>query len=115
MTPPATVSGPADTERLDLLCINTMRTRVVSMPSWGTFDRQPGACWDAVLLPASEARVAVETAFRLGKERSVGRQGPVLGLSDFGASPPVREFLMEFGFTLNHVLATSRTVLEARR
>ena len=43
-----------------------IRTRVVSMPCWELFDRQPHAYRDEVLPPAVKARVGIEQASTLG-------------------------------------------------
>src|SRR4029077_3604558 len=52
-----------------------VRVRVVSMPSWELFDRQPAAYRDDVLPPRVRARVAVEQASVFGWDRWVGPDG----------------------------------------
>lgn len=74
----------------ETLLAEGIHSRVVSMPSWDLFDRQPQACRDSVLPPTVKARVAVEQASTLGWERYVGDAGRVIGMRTFGASAPLR-------------------------
>src|SRR6185312_10633625 len=71
------------------LCAAGVASRVVSMPSWELFERQPAAYRDAVLPPGVRARVAVEQASTFGWERYVGLDGVTVGMRSFGASAPL--------------------------
>ena len=88
-----------------------VRARVVSLPSWELFDRQPREHRDEVLPPGVTARVAVEQASTLGWERYVGRRGAVIGMHTFGASAPLRDLQRKFGFTPERVVEVAREVL----
>jgi transketolase len=88
-----------------------IRSRVVSMPSWELFDRQPVEYQDAVLPTSVRARVAVEQATTLGWERYVGSGGRVLGMKTFGASAPLKELQKKFGFEPERVVAAARQQL----
>jgi transketolase len=88
-----------------------VRARVVSLPSWELFDRQPRAYRDAVLPPSVSARVAVEQASALGWERYVGTDGAVVAMSTFGASAPLKDLQTKFGFTPAAVVAAARDQL----
>src|SRR2546430_2349783 len=57
-----------------------VRARVVSMPSWELFERQPEPYREGVLPPAITARVAVEQASTFGWREYVGPLGEVIGL-----------------------------------
>jgi transketolase len=92
-----------------------IRTRVVSMPCWELFDRQPRAYRDEVLPPAVRARVAIEQASTLGWDRYVGDAGAVVGMHTFGASAPLKHLLTRFGFTPDRVADVARECLEAVR
>ena len=83
----------------DELAAEGLGARVVSMPCWELFDRQPGEYRDEVLPPAVRARVAVEQASTLGWDRYVGDGGAVVGMHTFGASAPLKNLLTKFGFT----------------
>jgi transketolase len=91
-----------------------IRSRVVSMPSWDIFDRQPAPYRDSVLPPGVKARVAVEQASTLGWERYVGASGRVIGMKTFGASAPLKELQKKFGFEPKRVAATAKELLEGK-
>jgi transketolase len=85
-----------------------IRSRVVSMPSWDIFEREPQSYRDSVLPPDVTARVAIEQASTFGWERYVGASGAVIGMQTFGASAPLKALQQQFGFTVDHVVATVR-------
>ena len=88
-----------------------IRSRVVSMPSWEIFERQPRAYRESVLPPNITARVAVEQASTFGWERYVGTSGHVVGMNTFGASAPLKELQRKFGFEPDHVIAAAKEQL----
>ena len=88
-----------------------VRARVVSMPSWALFARQPQEYRDRVLPPDVRARVAVEAAHPMGWHRWVGERGEVVGISRFGASAPARRVFQELGLTAENVAAKARHAL----
>jgi len=88
-----------------------VRARVVSLPSWELFDRQPPSYREQVLPPEIVARVAVEQASTFGWERYVGQQGAVVGMHTFGASAPLKEVERKFGFTPERVAEVARLQL----
>lgn len=82
-----------------LLAEKGVLARVVSMPSWERFERQPQEYRDSVLPPEITARVAVEAGVTLGWEKWVGPQGAVVGVDRFGASAPYQTIYEQFGLT----------------
>jgi len=86
-------------------------TRVVSLPSWFLFSRQPREYRDEVLPPAVTARVAVEAASSFGWERWTGSRGRTVSLDRYGASAPAERLFQEFGFTPERVAAEARTLM----
>jgi transketolase len=66
-----------------------------------------------VLPPAVRARVAVEQASTLGWDRYVGDGGAVIGMHTFGASAPLKQLLIRFGFTPDQVAQVARERLAA--
>jgi transketolase len=92
-----------------------IRSRVVSMPSWEIFERQPRAYRDSVLPPKVTARVAVEQGSTIGWERYVGASGQVVGMNTFGASAPLKELQRKFGFEPDHVIAAAKEQLSPNR
>jgi transketolase len=93
-----------------------IKTRVVSMPCWELFDRQPQEYRDSVIPRSVRARVAIEEASTLGWDRYVGDGGAVIGMHTFGASAPLKLLLGKFGFTPDRVAEIARErVLAARK
>jgi transketolase len=88
------------------------RVRVVSMPSWELFEKQPQAYRDEVFPPEITARIAIEAAATLGWHKYVGSQGLVVGIDRFGASAPGEVNLREFGFSAENILSQGWTLLE---
>jgi transketolase len=86
--------------------------RVVSMPCWELFDRQPAEYRDEVLPPHITARVGIELASTLGWDRWVGTRGAVVGMHTFGASAPLKQLLGKFGFTPDRVTEVARRVVQ---
>ncbi|TMV50749.1 transketolase [Paenibacillus mesophilus] len=93
------------------LAAEGVRVRVVSMPSWELFDKQSEAYKQSVLPSGVKARLAVEMAYPLGWERYVGDGGAVLGISTFGASAPAGKIIVEYGFTVDNVVAKVKALL----
>ncbi len=86
--------------------------RVVSMPSWELFDRQPASYRDSVLPPPVKARVAVEAGIKLGWEHYVGLDGAAVGMEHFGASAPIEVLYERFGITAANVVAQAKILLK---
>ncbi|MFA7280124.1 MAG: transketolase [Sterolibacterium sp.] len=84
--------------------------RVVSIPSTNVFNRQPQDYRNSVL-PKGIVRIAVEAGVSTGWYQYVGLEGAVIGLDRFGESAPAGQLFKEFGFTVEHVVATVKSVL----
>ena len=105
------------------LCVGTYEAlkaegigaRVVSMPSWELFERQPQAYRDAVLPPAIKARVTVEQGTVIGWDRYAGASGKIIGMHTFGASAPLKDLLTKFGFTPEKVLEAAREQIDLHK
>jgi transketolase len=89
-----------------------VKSRVVSMPCWELFERQPEEYRASVLPPSVRARVAVEAGTSLGWRRYVGIDGRIIARREFGASAPLKELLKHFGFTVENVVAAAREVIK---
>ena len=96
----------------ETLTAEGVKARVVSLPSWELFEKQPGAYRESVLPPAVTARVAVEAGVRLGWERYIGMKGEFVGMSSYGASAPAEDAYRGFGITAGAVVAAARKVLQ---
>jgi len=88
--------------------------RVVSMPCTESFDRQDQAWRDSVL-PGGKPRVAIEAGVTDGWHRYVGARGggtgAVIGIDRYGESAPAGELFKYFGFTVENVVKTVKSVL----
>ncbi len=81
-----------------------VKARVVSMPCWELFEAQSDEYKESVLPDAIRARVTVEQASRFGWERYAGRTGAMIGMLGFGASAPLKDLQVKFGFTTERVV-----------
>jgi transketolase len=88
-----------------------VNVRVVSMPSWDLFDKQPQSYKDSVLPKSVKARLAIEMAHPFGWARYVGDAGAVIGITTFGASAPGDRVIKEYGFTVDNVVAQFRKLI----
>jgi len=86
--------------------------RVVSMPSWELFEKNPQEYKDRILLPDVTARIAIEAGSPMGWKRYVGDGGAVIGISTFGASAPGGTVLEKFGFTSENIIETAMDLLK---
>lgn len=86
--------------------------RVVSMPSWELFEKQPEEYKQKVLPDAVKVRLAVEAGSSLGWHRYVGWQGDVIALDRFGASGKADVLFREFGFTVDRVVERALELLK---
>lgn len=91
-----------------------LRVRVVSLPCWEIFDRQPREYREKVLPPQVRARLAVEAGIQLGWEHYVGLEGKVIGMETFGASAPGPVLYEKFGLTSAGIVAAAREMLSDR-
>ncbi|MET7716627.1 transketolase [Streptomyces sp. NPDC005407] len=99
----------------DELAAEGIGARVVSMPCWELFDRQPREYRDQVLPPAVTARVGIEQASTFGWDRYVGDGGALVGMHTYGASAPLKQLLTKFGFTPQRVAEVARELVESRQ
>ena len=90
------------------LAAEGIKARVVSLPSWELFDKQPQEYRDSVIPPAVTARVCVEMGGAFGWERFAGLTGAIIGMRSFGASAPLKDLLPHFGFTTAAVVAAAK-------
>jgi transketolase len=82
--------------------------RVVSMPCFERFNRQPQEYREEVLPNACRKRVAIEAGVTEIWYEYVGLDGKVVGLHDFGMSAPGAEVMKERGIDAQHVIEAAR-------
>lgn len=88
--------SPAEGRDMDSLVVDAIRTRVVALPSWESFEAQEAGYREPVLPRGVKARVAVEAASPFGRERCVG-------------------LYREFGITADHVVRSALKLVKAGR
>ena len=84
--------------------------RVVSMPSVDFFAAQDQDYRDAVLPPKITKRVAIEAGATAAWYQYVGLNGAVIGMDRFGESAPANELFEYFGFTVDNVVKTVKSL-----
>lgn len=85
-------------------------TRVVSLPCFSRFDRQPQAYREEVLPSSCRKRVAVEATVSSTWARYVGLDGAVVGIDRFGLSAPGGQVMKELGITDAHVVEVAKSL-----
>jgi transketolase len=95
----------------EMLAAKYIAVRVVSMPSWELFEKQPEDYRLRVLPAEIKARIAVEAASPQGWDRYVGEGGEIIGLDHFGASAPYDVLYEQFGITAEHVVEKAMTLV----
>jgi transketolase len=91
-----------------------VKARVVSMPSWELFDKQPEDYQCQVLPFEIKSRIAIEAGITQGWHRYVGSTGEVIGLDSFGASAPYKILYEKFGITVEQVVEKALALLNTR-
>ena len=84
--------------------------RVVSMPCTHAFDRQDQAYKDSVLTPGVK-RVSIEAGVTDYWAKYVGLDGASVGINTYGESAPGGKLFEHFGFTVENVVKTVKSVL----
>jgi transketolase len=90
------------------LAAANIKARIVSMPSWELFEKQPKEYRDSVLPPSIGKRVTVEMSSTFGWERYAGPTGASIGMHGFGASAPLKDLAKHFGFTVDAVVQAAK-------
>lgn len=86
------------------------KVRVVSVPSTDLFETQPDKYREAILPKAVRRRVAIEMAATQPWYKYVGLDGKVIGIDKFGASAPAAEVIEKYGFTVENVVNTVKSL-----
>jgi transketolase len=88
------------------------KVRVVSMPCTERFDQQDAQYKASVLPNEVRKRLAVEASIEGFWQRYTGLDGKVIGMKSFGESAPANVLFKHFGFTVENVLETARSLLK---
>jgi len=98
-------------EAQEKLAVEGIGARVVSMPSWELFDKQPLSYRQEVLPPDIPARIAIEAGVTLGWSKYTGDRGDVIGLERYGASAPYQVAMEKLGFSAANVVERVRKLI----
>jgi transketolase len=85
-------------------------TRVVSLPCFSRFERQPADYREAVLPAACERRISIEAGVTFGWRAFVGTRGRMVGIDRFGASAPGSVLMEKLGMTGAAIVAAANTL-----
>ena len=83
-------------------------TRVVSMPSFERFDRQPAEYRESVLPSTCTRRVAVEAGVSLTWGKYLGLDGRAVCIDRFGLSAPGGQVMETLGLTAEKIVAAAQ-------
>jgi transketolase len=78
--------------------------RVVSMPCWELFEKQPSEYIESVLGGDIGKRVSIEAGVSFGWHKWIGPFGLAISIETFGESAPQSDLATEFGFTVDSIL-----------
>jgi transketolase len=93
----------------ELSDINT-GIRVVSMPSWELFEKQPDDYKERVLPAKIKKRIVIEAASPVGWHKYSGDEGIIIGMDTFGHSAKAKDLMEHFGFTVQNVVEKIKKV-----
>jgi transketolase len=99
----------------ELLAVDGISARVVSMPSTEWFTAQDAAYQEEVLPAAIRARVSVEAGITPPWKFFVGDAGESIGVDHFGASASEAVLYQEFGITAEAVAAAAKASIAKAR
>jgi transketolase len=85
-------------------------TRVVSMPCFERFAREPAKYREEVVPKSCRRRVAIEAGVPEIWYQYVGLDGKVIGLHEFGLSAPGAEVMKERGIDAQHVIDAAQSL-----
>ncbi|MDB4938717.1 MAG: transketolase [Labilithrix sp.] len=88
-------------------------TRVVSMPCFSRFDRQPAAYREEVLPKSCRRRISIEATVPSTWAKYVGLDGVSIGIDRFGLSAPGATVMKTLGITAEHVIEAARALPKA--
>ncbi|HLQ39434.1 MAG TPA: transketolase C-terminal domain-containing protein, partial [Tetragenococcus sp.] len=83
---------------------------VVSLPSFDLFEKQSLAYKETVLPSAVVKRLGIEAGASFGWDRYVKDSGTTITIDRFGASAPGNKVLEEYGFTIENVVDTFKSL-----
>jgi len=100
-------------DSFETLKTDGIKARVVSMPNWNLFERQSAEYRETVLPSGVHARIAIEAGSIFGWRQFTGLpgEGEVVGMKTFGASGKPGSLMEEFGFTVENIVKTAKSLV----
>jgi len=88
--------------------------RLVSMPSWELFEKQPEEYKNRVIPREAFIRVSMEAGTTQGWHKYIGPRGEAMGIDHFGASAPAKVLLEKFGITAENIMRRVKALLAVK-
>ena len=101
-------------ETSELLMKDGIGARVVSMPSWELFEKQPDDYKKKIFPKEITKRLSIEALSPFGWDKYTGSEGKVLGINRFGESGVGEEVMKIFGFTSENIVAEAKQLLSIK-
>ena len=95
-----------------MLKADGIAARVISMPSFELFEKQPEEYKAKVMPPQVTARLAMEAGSSFGWHKYLGFSGRMIAMEGFGASGPAGVAFREFGFTPENAVKQVKEMLK---
>jgi len=89
-----------------------VNARVVSMPSWELFEKQPQNYKDKVLPPDMKSKLAIEAGVTQGWKQYADE---VIGIDIFGASAPGKVVMKKYGFSVTNITKKAREIIKKNK
>lgn len=80
------------------------KVRVISMPCWEIFEKQPKEYKEEIMGGDIGQRVSIEVGVEMGWHKYIGLDGIAIAQNEFGASAPYSDLQKHFGFTKEKIL-----------
>ncbi|QJC37251.1 transketolase [Enterobacteriaceae endosymbiont of Donacia thalassina] len=103
---------PLAVEVYKKLSLLKYKTRVISMPSTDTFDKQTKEYRNYLLPKHIKCRIAIEAGSKDFWYKYVGLDGIVIGMNTFGYSAPANKLFQKFGFTVENIILKIKKFLK---
>jgi len=75
------------------------KIKVVNMPCWELFEKQPDDYKEEILSHNCKKRISIEAGTTTGWEKFVGKNGLTIGINEFGHSAPGKDVAHKLNFT----------------
>ena len=88
------------------------KIKVVNMPCWELFAKQPDNYKEEILSHNCKKRISIEAGTTTGWEKFVGKNGLTIGINEFGYSAPGKDVAHKLNFTKEAITEKIKDYLE---